>query len=581
MRRRDILKAAAGATVATAFGQNRPADVVLRNGKIITLDRSSTIAQSIAIAGDRIVAVGPNAAMAAVTAPATRAIDLRGKTVIPGLIDSHAHMDREGLKNVFPSLGHVRSIRDIQNRISELARQRAPGEWIVTMPIGDPPFYFDVPDILAEKRWPTRKELDAAAPNHPVFIRSIWGFWRSTPPLAACANTEALKRAGITRDTVSPLRELVIEKDENGDPTGVFIEDGMQPTAELIWFRKATEFSRADRARGIPVAAKAYHAFGTTSIFEGHGVANEVIRAYKDAYRDGALTMRAGLVFSPDWKTAGNAKLGSLIESWGGWLGEPASGDDWLKLTGIYANIGRQPGDDVRASASPYTGWAGFNYDTGLPPERLKEVLIQCARNDIRAVLNSNSPGVINLLDEVDREVPLKGRRWVVVHINVLSQRDIERIVRMGLVLTSHTNSNIYKEGHTWQARLPRERQRENTPLRDLIDAGVKVGLITDNVPISLFWPIWESVARLSRVTNERIAPEQSITRAEALRCATLNGAYLTFDEDKKGSLEPGKLADLAVLSADPLTVPEPAMRDITADMTMVGGRIVHQVPNG
>src|SRR5207247_9114111 len=132
-------------------------------------------------------------------------------------------------------------------------------------------------------------------------------------------------------------------------------------------------------------------------------------------------------------------------------------------------------------------------------------------------------PCVINLLVEVDQEVPLKGRRWVVVHINVLSPTDIERIVRMGLVLTSHTNSNIHKEGHTWQARLGRERQRENTPLRDLIDAGVRVGLITDNVPISLFWPIWESVARLSRVTNERIAPDQAITRLEALRCATLN----------------------------------------------------------
>ena len=580
MRRRDILKAAAGASITTAFGQNRPADFVLRNGKIITLDRSSTIAEAIATAADRIAAVGPNAAMAAFTAPSTRTIDLRGKTVIPGLIDSHAHMDREGLKTVFPSLGRVRSIRDIQNRIAELARQKAPGEWIVTMPIGDPPFYFDVPDILTEKRWPTRQELDAAAPNNPVFIRSIWGFWRSTPPLIACANTEALKRAAITRDTVSPIPELTIEKDANGDPTGVFIEDGMQPTAELIWFRKPTEFSRADRARGIPIAAKAYHAFGTTGVFEGHGVANEVIRAYKDAYRDGALTMRAGLVFSPDWKSAGNAPLESLIESWGGWLGEPASGDHWLRLAGIYANIGRQRGDDVRARASPYTGWAGFNYDTGLPRERLKDVLVQCAKNDIRAVLNYNSPGVIDLLDEVDREVSLKGRRWVVVHINIVSRRDIERIVRMGLVVTSHTNSNIYKEGHTWQARLPRERQRENTPLRDLIDAGVKVGLITDNVPISLFWPIWESVARVSRVTNERIAPEQAITRLEALRCATENGAYLTFDEDKKGSLEPGKFADLAVLSADPLLVAEPAIRDITADMTMVGGKIVHQVPN-
>jgi predicted amidohydrolase YtcJ len=116
--------------------------------------------------------------------------------------------------------------------------------------------------------------------------------------------------------------------------------------------------------------------------------------------------------------------------------------------------------------------------------------------------------------------------------------------------------------------------------LRELIDAGVHVGLITDNAPISLFWPIWESVARLTRVTNERIAPEQALTRVEALQCATMNGAYLTFDEDKKGSLEPGKLADLAVLSADPLTVVEPAIRDITADMTMVGGKIVHQTPN-
>ena len=146
----------------------------------------------------------------------------------------------------------------------------------------------------------------------------------------------------------------------------------------------------------------------------------------------------------------------------------------------------------------------------------------------------------------------------------------------MGLVVTPHTNSNLYKEGHTWQAKLPPETGR-NTPLRDLIDAGVNVGLVTDNVPVSLFWPIWEAVARLSRVTNAPIAPAQALTRAEALRCATMGGAYLTYDEDKKGSLEPGKLADLAVLTADPLTCPEPAIRDIAADMTMVGGKVVYR----
>jgi predicted amidohydrolase YtcJ len=601
VRRRDILKGAAGTAIAAAAGSApadpadaqpagspmaarpvvRPADLILTNGKIVTVDRAFTIADSLAIAGDRIAAVGPGAGMAAVTAPATRIVDLHGKTVVPGLIDGHAHMDREGLKSVFPPLGPVRSIRDIQDRIADLARGRAPGEWIVTMPIGDPPFYFDVPDTLAEKRWPTRQNLDAAAPNNPVFIRSIWGFWRSSPPLVACANTEALKRAGITRDTVSPVAALSIEKDAHGDPTGVFIEDGMQPTAELVWFRKATEFTRADRARALPLSAEAYHAFGTTSVFEEHGIANEVIRAYKDAYRDGTLSMRAALVFSPNWKAAGDAPLGPFIEAWAGWLGEPALGDDRLKMTGLYVNIGRQASDDVRASASPYTGWAGFNYDTGLSRERLKEVLLHCAENDIRAVSNTNiSPGLVDLLEEVDREVPLKGRRWVIGHINVLSPHDIERIVRMGLVVTPHTNSNLYKEGHTWQAKLAPEQQRWNTPLRDLVDAGVSVGLVTDNVPVSLFWPIWESVARLSRVTDTPIAPEQALTRQEALRCATMGGAYLTFDEDKKGSLEPGKLADLAVLSADPLTVAEPAIRDISADMTMVGGRIVHRSPN-
>ena len=185
------------ASPTSSISSAEPADLILKNAKVITVDPRFTIAQAVAIAGERILAVATDAAMTAHTAPWTRVLDLKGKTIIPGLIDGHAHMDREGLRNVFPSLGPVRSIRDIQDRIAELARSKRPGEWIVTMPIGDPPFYFDVPDILAEKRWPTRQELDAAAPNNPVYIRSIWGFWRGTLPLVSCANTEALKRAGI------------------------------------------------------------------------------------------------------------------------------------------------------------------------------------------------------------------------------------------------------------------------------------------------------------------------------------------------------------------------------------------------
>jgi predicted amidohydrolase YtcJ len=574
------LSASSQAQAEMGLSAARPADLVLKNGKVITVDRDFTIAPAVAIAGDKILAVGSDAAIAEHIAPATRVVDLAGRTVMPGLIDGHAHMDREGLKGVYPSLGRVRSIADIQRRIAELARATPRGEWIVTMPIGDEPYYFDVPGILAEKRWPTRQELDAAAPDHPVFIRSIWGFWRHSLPLVACANTEALRRGGITRDTVSPVPSLEIVKDAAGDPTGVFIEREMQPLAELIWFRQAFGFTRADRARALPRSAQAYHAYGTTSVLEEHGVANEVLRAYKDARRDGTLTMRTALVFSPNWKAMAGAPLGPFIEAWAGWLGEPALGDDWLKVSGLYVNIGKRLSDDLRAGASPYTGWSGFNYDTGLPRERVKELLLACAANDIRAICNTNiSPGLIDLLSEVDREVPLKGRRWVVGHFSILSPKDIEKIVQMDLLVTAHTNQFLYKEARATQAKLPPDRQQENTPLRALLDAGVKPGLVTDNVPVSMFYPVWQAVARRERVTNERVSPEQAITRAEALACATIHNAYLTFDESKKGSLEPGKLADLAVLSADPLTVEEDDIREIKSLMTMVGGKIVHETP--
>jgi len=575
------LPEAAGAQAplqALARAASGPADLILTNGKIITVDSAFTVAQAIAIAGDRVLAVGPDAAIAPLRSPATRIVDLKGKVVIPGITDGHAHMDREALRSVFPALGRVRSIRDIQDRIAELARAKQPGEWIVTMPIGDPPYYFDVPEILAEKRWPTRQELDAAAPNNPVFIRSIWGYWRGTFPLVSCANTEALKRAGITRDTASPVDTVKIEKDANGDPTGVFVEREMAPVAELIWFRQAAAFTPADRLQALPQSARAYHAFGTTSVFEGHGAATELLRTYKQAERGGTLTMRTALAFSPNWQAAGGAPLGPFVEAWAGWLGEPGFGNDWLKMSGLYVHVGREAADDLRARAAPYTGWAGFNSNHGLPRDQAKELLLQCAANDIRAVMIGSSN--LDLYDEVDREIPLKGRRWVISHISTISPRDIERIVRMGLVLTTHTNNYLYKGLHAQAQRLPPERHGEIVPLRSLLDAGVKVSLATDNVPVSPFLPMWQAVARTSYRSKERVAPAEALSRADALRCATANGAYLTFDEHKKGSLETGKLADLAVLSADPLTTEESSIADIRSLMTMVGGRIVHETPN-
>jgi predicted amidohydrolase YtcJ len=570
--------ASAQAPRAPAQPTSPPADVILNNGKVITVDGPFTVTSAIAIAGSRILAVGTDEAIASHRGPATRVIDLAGRAVIPGITDGHAHMDREALRNVFPSLGRVRSIADIQARIAELARGKAPGEWIVTMPIGDPPYYFDVPGILAEKRWPTRQELDAAAPRNPVYIRAIWGYWRGTFPLVSIANTEALRLAGITRETVPPAPTVTIEKDGNGDPTGVIVEREMVPIAELIWFRKPAEFSHADRVKALPESARAYHAFATTSVFEGHGAGTELIRVYKECLRDATLTMRATLALSPDWNAAGGAALAPFIEAWAGWLGEPGLGNDWLKMSGLFVQVGRDAADAARASAAPYTGWAGYNAGHGLPREQAKELLLYCARSDIRAVTIGSAN--LDLYEEIDRSIPLKGRRWVISHISTLSQRDIERIARIELVITTHTNNYLYRGLNALAQRLPPERHAEITPLRSMLDAGVKVSLATDNVPVSSFLPVSHTVRRVPYRGQEPIAPQQALTRAEALRCATNHGAYLTFDEDKKGSLEPGKLADLAILSADPLTVADADIAEIRAVMTMVGGKIVYEAPD-
>ena len=371
-------------------------------------------------------------------------------------------------------------------------------------------------------------------------------------------------------------------KDANGEPTGVFMEREFQPVAELLWFRDATRFSHADRLRALPESARLYHSFGTTSVFEGHGVATELLNAYKEVHHSGALTMRATLAISPKWKAAGNVAFGPLLEAWGGWVGEPGLGDDWLKISGLFASTGRTPADEIRGAAAPYTGWAGFNSDAGLPREQLKEVLLNCAANDIRVAAIAGGGGLemLDLYEAVDRQVPLKGRRWVLAHFAVISPRDIERIARMGVVLTSHTNSYLYKALDATADRLPPERHEEIVPMNALRDAGVTVSLATDNAPISLWGPMQQTIVRRDFKSQRVVGPNQALSRMEALRCATANGAYLTFDEDKKGTLESGKFADLAVLTADPLAVEDSKIAEIASQMTMVGGKIVHEVPN-
>ncbi len=550
------------------------ADLVLTGGKVVTLDPGSHIADAVAIKGQRIIAVGADGEIAALAAADTRRIALRGRTVVPGLIDGHAHMDREGLKDQLPSLAGARGIDDIMQIIAELARNTAPGGWIVTMPVGEPPHYRDVPEYLAERRWPNRHDLDRAAPDNPVYIRPIWGHWRGTFPVVSVANSAALDAAGITRDTASPIAAVEIEKDADGEPTGVFHEHSFKPIVEHTLMSVIPRFGHADRVEGLRASMRAYNAHGTTSVFEGHGVNAEVFAAYRTLNDQGPLPVRAHLVFSPSWRSRNIDDINALLGDWGAWLARRGRGDAFLRLGGLFTEPVKNEENALRTRTAPYAGWAGFNFDCELPPDLMVEMMTEAARGGIR--LSATGIDILPLYEQVDRQAPIGGQRWVIGHVGIIDAGQIRRIADLGLVLTTYTHRYIHDEGEALRARLGEAEAGAIAPLRSLIDAGIHVALATDNVPPSLFEPIWHVVARRPRGSDSMLAPDQALTPEQALACASREGAWLTFEEAEKGTIEPGKLADLAVLSADPLSVDVDALRTITADLTLTGGRIVH-----
>ena len=386
----------------------RNADIILHNGKILTVDRDDSIHQAIAISGNRILAVGSNEEVAALAGPGTKSLDLRGSTVIPGVVDIHAHLDREGLKSIYPSLEGLRSIPQILDRIADLAADKAPGEWVVTMPVGDPPNYADMPQSLAEGRFPNRHDLDRVAPNNPVYIKGIWTPW-NVPPSVSIANSAALAIAGIDRHTEAPDSSVTIEKDADGEPTGIFVDTGRYPSVEFTLMRAAPRFTPAQRVAALKESMRLYNSVGTTGTYEGHGVAPELLQAYKAVWDAGEMTVRANLTVSPNWQSAEQAA--QEMESWGHSFSGPGFGDEFLRVSGYFIQYGgNRYTAQARSSQLPYTGWAGFiqSYHS---PELFAETVKLAAENNIRVNTLVREPleEVLNVFEEIDRDIPLRG----------------------------------------------------------------------------------------------------------------------------------------------------------------------------
>jgi predicted amidohydrolase YtcJ len=549
------------------------ADWILRNGRIITLDPRRAAVTALAIEAGSIVAAGGRADVRAWEGRQTRVMDLAGATVIPGLVDAHAHLDREGLKLIYPSLERCRSIADVQAVIRRLAAKRPKGEWIVTMPVGVPPFYLDPPAGLAERRWPTRSDLDAAAPDHPVYVRGIWGYW-NRPPVHSVANSLALARAGITRDTVPPSG-VEIAKDATGEPTGLFVEHNLIQVIEFTLMKALPRATHEARLRALGESLRRYAARGVTAVYEGHGVAPEVLRVYRETHERGRLTLRCSLALSPTWDTAAEAER--AIPELGAWAGGRGAGDDRLRIGGICLHYGGDPKvARILHAAQPYTGWAGFVESANSPDDYTRQAeLAARAGLRINTLVTRTLPEVLDIWEEIASRTPIRNLRWVLVHLHVASETQIARIRRLGAVTTTNPISYLWRSGSAELARLGGQAEMLS-PHRSLARLGVPFGIATDNKPANPWLAFAAVVERRDMTTGQVLGAGQRLSRVQALRALTVGGAWVTFAERERGMLTPGRAADLAVLDRDPLTTPVDELAEMTARYTMVGGQIVH-----
>jgi len=317
-----------------------------------------------------------------------------------------------------------------------------------------------------------------------------------------------------------------------------------------------------------------YNAVGTTGTYEGHGVAPEVMRVYKEVWDAGEMTIRAHLVLSPDWKSV--AAAAKEMERFGHSASGKGFGDSTLRIGGYYLQYrGSRYTARVRTAELPFTGWAGFaeSYNS---PERFRQLVRMAAQHNLRVntVVADCLNEVLEVFQGVNKEFPINGKRWILSHVVETSPEQLRIIRELGLVIETIPLTHLWLRGGRYVGSL--EAANQVAAHRDYLNQGVRFGFGTDNKPYSPFPTLWAALARRERRTNDVLGPEQRLTRLEALKVFTMGGAYFCFDEDRRGSLEPGKLADLAVLSDDFLEVPEDEIPRLYSVLTMVGGRVVH-----
>ena len=552
----------------------RKPDLIIHHGKIITVDSKFGIVDAMAIQGDRILATGSNDQILALAGPATRQIDLHGKTVLPGLIDSHLHAVSSAMYEFDHPVPDMETLSDVLKYIQARAKALPKGEWVTLSQV--------FITRLRDQRYPTRQELDKAAPKNPVLFR--------TGP-DAVLNSLALKLNGIDKNYRVPegVPCRIERNPRTAEPTGILRNC-------LIRYKSPEKQpTREDYLRRLRMLLADYNSAGITSISDGD-TSDEEVEIFGQLKGSGQLTCRTFMVLHVEANDPFDRIEARVHQAAKNPLHQP---NDLLWLRGIKSYL---DGGMLTGSAYMLQPWGvskvysitdptyrGMRY---IEPERLYKLARLALENGFQFTVHAVGDGAVQAIVEayerVNKDFPVRGLRPSITHANFMTADIIQKMKELGIVANLQPDW-LYLDGATLRKQFGDARLEYFQPYKTLFDQGVIVGGGSDHMqkigslrsinPYNPFLGMWITLTRQPRWTDQPLHPEQRITREQAIRLYTVNNAYLTFEENQKGSLEKGKLADFIVLDRDILTCPLDQVKDIQVDGTYLGGRLIYSKP--
>jgi predicted amidohydrolase YtcJ len=541
------------AVVAPAATLAQQADLVLTGGNVVSVDAAWRVAEAVAIRGGRFVAIGTSAEIAQAIGPETTVIKLDGRTVIPGLIDTHLHMIFAGLNGPAVQLLNAHSIDDVRKAIGDRVAGSAPGQWVIASSGWHE-------SLLAEGRMPTRQELDPVSPNNPVFI--------PRGGHVVTVNSRALELAGVTKATPDPDGGTIV-RDANGEPTGMLLEKAV----DLV--RKVLPPPPPNMAELLKQSMTNLNAFGIVGVVEP-GIDERQVALYRALDDAGQMSIRTDVLYRA-FRKADVEKAIAVLKA--------QKNTEMVRFIGVKFLL--DGGVEGGRMTWPYRIVPGEQTDPKyrgqllLPPggedefvESLKLIANAGLQTQSHAVGNETIDVVVRSYARVNAEIPIRPLHWTVMHLFHPSEANLKMMAELGIHATMQDHPVLL--GHNQKRWWGDEHAAYAIPIRETIDAGVLVGGGTDGpvVPVDPYLSMWWMTTR-QVLKGYALGTEHAITSKEALQLYTINNARIQGVEKDRGSIETGKYADLVVISQDLLAVPADKIRETRALLTVVGGKIV------